>query len=295
MLYSVMKYVVPFGAFLGIGPIACWFTVRITGLDGGDQASLLMSSSPAQGLIAALVAFGLATVWGIVGARTVGNRSGLFAAGMILAWAAWGTGRSDWIIERTLTGGLGGSPLPTFAIEGLLVGLLGTIAAIVITRVPTMESAQPDARDPEHAHHHLPREPNALIDSTLAYALPAAAIAGGVVIWIVAQETLKGQTFAAAAVAGIAAAAAGRMASQRVSGAMFIVALAVLCAAGPAIAMFIHSTPDGAVRAAQAGKLFALARPLPLDYMAGAFVGVPMGLAWAGSMIERHHHQPAHK
>jgi hypothetical protein len=295
MLYAVMKYIVPFGAGLAIGPVACWFTMRIMGPDGGDQASLLMSASPSQGLIAALAVFALAAAWGCLGARTVGTRSGLFAAGLILAWAAWGTGRSDWIIERIMKGGLGGSPLATFAIEGVLVGALGILTAVLITRVPTMAGAIPENRDPEHAHHHLPKEPTTLLDSTTPAAIAAALIAGAIVVWIIAQETLKGQTFAAAAIAGIAAAAAGRMASQRVSGAVFIAGLAVVGAAGPAIAMFVHSTPEGAVHAAQAGKLFALARALPLDYMAGAFVGVPMGLVWAGSMIERHHPQPATK
>jgi hypothetical protein len=295
MLYNAMKYIVPFGALLILGPVACWFTMHVVGLDGGDQASLLLSASPSQGLIAALAVFAIAIAWGSLGALTVGNRSGLFAAGIILAWAAWGTGRSDWIIERIQKGGLGGSPLATFAIEGVVVGLLGFISAVIITRIPTMASSRPETRDPQHLHHHLPHEPRALLDSTLPVALLSAAAAGALVVWVIAQETLKGQTFAAAAIAGLAAAAAGRVGSQRVSGAVFIGALAILCAAGPAIAMLIHGSPEGAVRAAQAGKLFALARPLPLDWMAGAFVGTPMGLAWAGSMIEKHQPQPVTK
>jgi hypothetical protein len=89
----------------------------------------------------------------------------------------------------------------------------------------------------------------------------------------------------------VLAAAAGRIASQQITGAVFIAAVAVLGIAGPAIAMMIHKTPMGAVHAAQAGKLFFLARPLPLDLVAGAFVGTPFGLVWAGSMIDRK--QPA--
>jgi hypothetical protein len=36
-----------------------------------------------------------------------------------------------------------------------------------------------------------------------------------------------------------------------------------------------------------AGNLMPLAAPLPLDWVAGFFVGVPMGLGWAASMIEK--------
>ena len=37
-----------------------------------------------------------------------------------------------------------------------------------------------------------------------------------------------------------------------------------------------------------AGELFALARPAPLDWIAGGFIGVAIGISWAGSMIDRH-------
>jgi hypothetical protein len=291
MLYSVMRYVIPFSALLVFGPLACHFTHAINGIDGGDQASLLISSSPMQGVIAALIAFGLALVPGVLGARFVGNRSGFFAAGLTLAWAAWGTGQSDQILMRALASGVTGSPLGALALEGAVVAALAIAAAIVVSRVPTMASALPEARDPNHVHHHLPKEPSAIVDSTLPVAFLAAAAVGAVAIWIVAQETLKGQTFAAAVVAGVLAAAAGRIASQQITGAVFIAAVAVLGIAGPAIAMMIHKTPMGAVHAAQAGKLFFLARPLPLDLVAGAFVGTPFGLVWAGSMIDRK--QPA--
>ncbi len=291
MLYSVLRYAIPFAALLLVGPLAAHFTAGLMGVDGGDQASLLLSAAPAKGAIAACIVFGLALIPGVIGARCVGNRSGLLSAGLVLAWGAWGTGRSDLILMRTMDRGLTGSPLGALVVEGLLVGALGVAVSWIIMRTPTMSSALPEVRDPAHAHHHLPREPHGLVDSTVPVALLTAAVAGAAAVWVIAQETLKGQTIAAAVLAGVVAAAGGRMASQRVSGVVFIAGLAFLGAVGPAIAMAIHKTPDGAIHAAQAGKLFFLARPLPLDLMAGAFIGTPFGLIWAGSMIDRH--QPA--
>jgi hypothetical protein len=38
------------------------------------------------------------------------------------------------------------------------------------------------------------------------------------------------------------------------------------------------------------GSLTALARPMPLDYLAGSLLGVSFGLGWAKSFL--HHEQP---
>lgn len=293
MLYTVLRYAIPLAALLLVGPLACHFTASLTGVDGGEQASLLLSSTPFKGVIAGCIAFALALVPGVLGARLVGNRSGLLSAGLVLAWAAWGTGRSDLILMRVMNGALTGSPLGALALEGLLVGVLGVLTAWVIMRIPTAASALPESRDPTHSHHHLPKEPRGIVDSTLPFALITAAIVGAAAVWIIAQETLKGQTFAAAVLAGVLGAAGGRTASQRISAVVFVAGIAILAAIGPAIAMGIHKSPEGAVFAAQAGKLFFLARPLPLDLLAGAFVGVPFGLVWAGSMIDKHQPAPA--
>jgi len=67
----------------------------------------------------------------------------------------------------------------------------------------------------------------------------------------------------------------------------FFGGLMVVAVAGPVIATFVHAGTLGPTRAAVSGKLFALARPMPLDWIAGAFVGIPLGLWWAGSLIER--------
>jgi hypothetical protein len=63
-----------------------------------------------------------------------------------------------------------------------------------------------------------------------------------------------------------------------------MLALAVLGLAGPLVAKGVQGSR--LVEATYAGELLALARPLSLDWAAGALLGVPLGLAWAGAMLD---------
>lgn len=279
MLHVAVRYAIPLLALFVAGPIAGYLTASLRTPDAGTGASLLVSANPTQGIIAGLISMAFALAVGVIGARLVGRRAGLFSAGLVLAWAAINTGRIDTIIGRTGSGGA----LNSIALEGAIVGVVGVAVALVIFMVP--EHA-PKVAPP--GHHHLPPEPTKVLDATAPIAIVAAIAAAGVACWLIAQSTLKGQTFAAAIIGGVFAAAAGRMASQRVSPVIFVAGIALLACAAPAAAVFVHSGTDGAFKAAISGRLFALARPLPLDWLAGAFLGIPVGLTWAGSMLEKH-------
>ncbi len=280
MLNAAVRYGIPMLALFGAGPLAGYLTASLRTPDAGKGASLLITATPMQGIIAGVVAMGLALGVGALGARLVGRRAGMFSAGLVLAWAAMNTGRVDTILGRTQSG----ASLQTIALEGVLVGAMGLAVVLVIFMIPERHLGTKAA-----PHQHvLPPEPTKLLDATAPIALAAAAVAGAVSCWVIAQSTLKGQTFAAATIAGVFAAAAGRVASQRVSPAIFVAGIAILASVSPALATVVHSGSDGVLRAAIAGRLFALARPLPLDWLAGAFLGVPIGLTWAGSMLEKH-------
>jgi hypothetical protein len=117
----------------------------------------------------------------------------------------------------------------------------------------------------------------------------AALIAAALVTWLVAVEPLKGQTIAACMIAGVAAGGFSRAASPR-DGALTpvpaLIAMALLAAAGPLSALVVTGSSN-VVSAAIGHKLFALAMPMPFDWLAGAFWGVPLGLSWAESMVEK--------
>jgi hypothetical protein len=254
-------------------------TASLRASDGGRHASLLVNDSMFMGVLVALGVFGPAAIGGLAGSRLAGLRHGLLCSGLVLAWGAWGTGQVDRILHRTLSS----STMFTLSAEAVLVGALSVGLAAVMVLI----ARQPPA-DPALAHHHAP-EPRTLVDQATPVALLAALVASGIIAWLVAQDTLKGQTVAAAALAGLFGATAGRLAAARASALTFVGAIALLAIASPAIAAFMHNGTLGPTRAALDGTLFPLARPLPLDWAAGSFVGIPLGLSWATSLVDRHH------
>jgi hypothetical protein len=285
MLNALLRWSIPLTALFILGPIAAHFTSALRAADGGGQTSLFLNTSPLSGILAGLLALALALGIGIIGARFIEGRSGLLAAGFVLAWAAWGGGRVDRILARTQTS----STLYTLAIEAAVLALAAVAVAFIILRIPTRVPRFIAAGDTTRDRTtHIHREPTAFVDKALPIAILAAAAGAALGGWLIAQDFLKGQTFAAAAVGGVLAAAAGRLVSQRITPAAFFLGLMLVAIAGPIIATFLHPSALGPARAALAGTLFPLARPLPLDWLAGAFVGIPLGLWWAGSLLEKY-------
>jgi hypothetical protein len=289
MLNALLRWLVPLIALLVFGPLAGKLTSSLRALDGGPQASLLVCAHPSAGVLAGLGTIGLAIVAGLIASVLIGSRMGLFCAGLVLAWGAWGTGRLPDMIAQAQSGSI----LKQIALEAVIVGVLGVLGAALILLVPARRTVPQAGAAP--AQHVLPPEPRLIRDKAGPTGALVAFLIGAVVTYLVAQEGLKGQTFAAAAIAGLLGAAAGRVVATYASAMWFFVGLCTIGVIAPLIAMFMHgmsvpagSSVDGVVRAALAGGLFRPANVLPLDLLAGAFIGVPMGLAWAGSMVERH-------
>ena len=110
--------------------------------------------------------------------------------------------------------------------------------------------------------------------------------AGALAAWLVAVTPLKGQDVMAAVAAGAAAAAAARLADIRVPLAPVAVPLAVLAVLGPVAGLVLSGSGD-VVAASYQGALAPIAQITPLDWIAGALLGIPLGAGWAGSMIEK--------
>jgi hypothetical protein len=125
----------------------------------------------------------------------------------------------------------------------------------------------------------------------LGGAFAVAAVAAGLAVFLIAVSGVKGQTFAAALIGALAAGAAAQtVASSKnfhVTPVTPILAIALVALAGPIIASVLHG--PRLIDAVYAGNVFALARPLSLDWAAGSVIGVPIGLGWAGSMLDRRH------
>jgi len=282
VLHSVLRWLVPIGSCLLLGPLAGWLTHTLRAPDGGAHTSLLLSASPLLGLLAGAGAVLLAGIAGVFAAAIIGTRMGLFTAGLVLAWASFGTGRIDGILGRVAAGGRGGGAgaMTLLSVEGLVVGLLGVLIAAAVLLVPVRRAAsQADAQ--HHPVQHF-AEPRKILHRSAPLAMFAGVVGAGLVVWLVAQSTAKGQTFAAAALGGVVAGAALRILAVHASGVWAFVAFAILSTASPVLARFMS---DDVAAAALSGQLLRLAHPLPLDYLAGALVGVPMGLAWGASMV----------
>lgn len=289
MTKAVLRWVIPLAALLLLGPVAGWLTYSLRAPDGGPETSLLLSNSPVMGLLAGVGVFALAAVGGCISARMFGGAAGLFAAGLVLAWGAWGLGRIDQIVRRAGNG----STMWVLSIEGVFVGVLGVLAAVAILRAG------------RHGKHL--EEPEPMFSRASLVALGLGALGAAAAAWIVAREPLKGQMFAAGACAGIVAAIVGHLSSARSPASVFVAAVAVLAAVSPALSTLVNLVPRASggsslailpssaqvVSAVRAGTMLPLARPLPLDWLAGAFIGVPMGLSWAGAMVEKHAVEPA--
>jgi hypothetical protein len=100
-----------------------------------------------------------------------------------------------------------------------------------------------------------------------------------------------GQTLAAAVVAGITGTLVGRIVSHRAPLGSFLAGGLLLAAIGPAAGAIIDG--QALVERVYAGTGFTLARIMPLDWIAGILIGVPVGASWAASMVQKHAPQTA--
>ncbi len=272
MLLMLIRWSVPMASLFALGPLAALLVRTLHGPLGGDELTFLIGPGFAQGLGVLLAVMGIATFAGVLGSRVDNPHAGLTCAGFVLAWAAWQTGEVDGILRTTRDDGV----LRTLALEGAIVALLGIASAWIVLR------AGANRTPPEHVvEHRLDLRDAGLPTGVLvciAVALGAA--------YVVAREPLKGQAVAAAVIAGIAGSLLARLASPRTPAMAYVAGVALLAIVAPLAASLVVG-PRGAAAAANAGSLFRAANILPMDWLAGALVGTPLGLSWAASMMHK--------
>jgi len=268
---EAVKWVLLGVVTLVIGPISGWLTGRVPAPNGGPHATMLLSAAPLVAILGTILAFALAAMCGVVVGKVGRVRWGLFSAGVVLAWASFESGTVPGVLLWT-RGGDG--VFARLAFEGLLLGLLGVVVGLLIQR-----AAEHDL--PEGAPE--PAEPRRRADAFVG--LGVGVVVGALAAWVIAREGLKGQTFAAGAISGVFSATAGRLAAPTSPPISFIAAGAILAILGPLTGIFVQSGDP--LLAANANDLFPLALLSPLDWIGGAFFGVPLGLSWAASLTER--------
>jgi len=260
MSRTILKWTLLAIAGAILGPIAYHLIGATPAPDGSRAVTALLSASPVRSTLLTALCLVMAGAIGVLTARLVSVRSGMFASGLVLIWAAASGGHLEAIIRRTHSG----SSLVALAAEGALLGAAGILIAWLITR----------------------RSSGASADGAAAPLGPALGIVVGAIAgWAVARSGMTGQTIAAAAAAGLFGTLVGTVVDQRSALWTYASIAVVLGLVGPLIAKF--TLGDRLVEAVYAGTVSALAWPAPMDWLAGVLIGVPMGDAWAASMLER--------
>lgn len=250
-------------AFAVIGPIAGLLVGSLRGTDGGTQATILVGQSPVIGLVAGVFAFGLAALAGGIGSRAAGLNVGLGCVGLVLSWAAWLSGQLDEIVTVSRQ-----SPLQALILEGLIVSAMLAGIVWVVRRFSS------DDPDPE----------TEVGVSAIVVALTAGVGISATAAWVIATEPLKGQTIGAAFAAGLVGAATARLVFLRLPGWSAVCIPAVLVVLGP---LATQALAGDVVDAVFERSLFRLGWLMPMDWAAGALLGIPIGLAWTDGVVQQ--------
>lgn len=253
----------------GLGPALTIPLAGVRGGDGGPDATFLLNDSLARGLVGLVVTVGVAGLVGVAAARFLGVNAGLGAMAMALIAPAMRLGELVPILRWAEPGAF-----RTLAFEGLLLALIGAAVAVLLERAS-------HAR----AHGSCDARPARLLSIDSAIALGVALAAGAVAAWVIAREPTKGQAIFAGVAAGIGGGAAARLVAIRAPLASIALGVMLVAALGPILGMTLGG--GDALRAAYEQRLPALANPIPLDWLAGSMLGLPLGLTWAASVIEK--------
>lgn len=281
MRTAIVRWTIYLIALLAAGPAAGWLTALARGSDGGPGTPLTCVS-PAIGIAAAFGAVGIALLVGLISIRVIGAAHAMTASGYILAWASWRTAQVDDVLRCAGSG----SPLTRLALEGAILGIAGVASVILLTFF---------SRDARSRDWSVKRS---MLGQNAHICILVGTIAGAVAAWLIAATPLKGQAVFAGVGGAIFAAAACRLVQFDAPVVVMMIPVTILATLSPVSAMILHGT-GGAVAAAYKGSLFPLSHVTPLDWIAGGMLGIPIGVSWAGSMIEKRTPDsapaPAHK
>jgi len=275
----IVRWALPLAALFLLGPAVGMATAWMRSPDGGSDASPLLCTEPVLGIASALLAIVVATSAGIVAGRIVDIRTGSLVAGFTLAWAALRTGELGAIvrpydIETVFT---------RLAIEGAIVGVVTAFAAALLLHMSRESKEQPLRAA------NSPSLRESLRSVSTLFALIVGLLAATAVAWLIARTDAKAQTIVAGIAAGIAASAAGKLVAASMGDdpplEVFFVSIALAAVISPIVVLVLHGS--GAERDLFANRLFAPALILPLDWAAGAFIGVPIGARWVQGSIEQ--------
>ena len=288
MLKSTLKWALLLGSLLAVGPLVATLMMRVNDVDGGRAVTFLVNGDLTAALMTLAVLVGCVLTVGVVAARLFGLSTAMACAGFIVAWTASAQGNLESIVRRAV----GGEDLPKLAVEGLLVTLAAGVAAALFGRISA--AAHASAVKPSSDRSRGPLSLLVTGDTARENPVPIllASLAAGVIVsaigvWLIALSGARNQTLAAAILGGIAAGAVNQVLSANRSFTLTplvpILSIALLGLLAPLVVLGVEGQGANLVARIYDGTVLNLARPVSLDWAAGALIGVPLGMSWAGS------------
>jgi len=282
---TTLRWAMILTCLLVIGPLASMPLAQLRDTDGGHAVTMFLSGSMGASVVATGLVLVAATVAAAVSAWFFSAGNAFACSGLIVGWGAWRMGTIDEIVRRTRSG----SDLSLLALENGLIVLCAAGIAWLISAIAERRQTQAHRHATGSAIGLLATDGNGQGSFRIAgMCLGAATLAAGLASVLVAATMSKGQTVFASFVGGLAAGVVAHLVSRGQNGNVSpaLVALSALlpAALGPVIAQAMHGTK--LVDATFAGSLMPLARIVSLEWACGLLLGIPVGLGWAGAMLD---------
>jgi hypothetical protein len=279
MAEAILRWSLLSLAVLIVGPAALMLLAPLTASDGVTATSPILSIGPSGGMVLGLgrevLALIMALGFGYCTAKFTSTRWGLLTAGAAAAWVAHGCGRIDEILRIDPVRG----QYWMLAVEGAVLGAVAVGGAWLIAKA----GEQDHLNTPPPGHfvpEHVLREP-ADSPAKLGVSTVCCLICGIAGAWLVAVSTLKGQTLAAGAIGALIAGIVSAMLHKQASAPWLVAMFACLAAACPMVAaLLLPSQAVPLLTLSNSGELAGPFKLMPMDWIAGALIGLPTGAKW---------------
>lgn len=263
MKQALLRWILIGLAVLAVGPFLAMVVGLIDGPAGGPRTAFITSSPIASGLLA-LIAVGVAGLFGWMAARVSTIGLGLFCAGGATGWLAYHEATTEELIRASQSV----APLWTLTFEAVVFAAVGLVMTVGILGKRGRPSLDEEVIGPQAA-------------LGAGVSLLIAAIGA----WVLARESTPGQALAATGIASMFAIAAGKSVAPSAALISCVAGVLLVSIIGPAAGATLHG--GEIVELAYSNTLFPLARLSPLNWLAGVWMGAPIGVVWAASMLEK--------
>lgn len=271
MIDATKRYIALFG---GMGACMVVMALAVGGLQslqGVPGPTVGLAASPMSAAIGILLSLVVALAIALAVGRVVNAAVGAFVLGTGIAVLSMqcGTHANAVFVDA--------GPV-AMAIETLVWGVLVLLMAMVLMRFTGPLPDQP-WNDPKAAFDPRAVFSAEAVRSSCAGFLMLAAV------WVFLSNDLKGQAIFAATGGAIFVGLVGRILAPRTQPVLLFAAPVIVGALGQ---LKVAVTGGDGVAAFVAGTSPRLGMAMPMDYAAGALMGVSMGLGWSRSFVEEH-------